>query len=123
MKSTYLWLVVISVLLISIDRVFGLTHIKSIARMGLVPASVGLYHIGDQTNQAVQFIGGLPHAYRENSELREEVVELSSFLVELDRLREENRALKLQLGVAGVQRDPKVLAAVLGFKEWGDTVR
>lgn len=89
----------------------------------LAPVMQGLYQVGFEVNRAVRFVVVLPTAWQENARLTGEVEDLSARLVELERLRKENEALRRQMDVAGTRTQKKILASVLGLYEEGNTIR
>ena len=116
-------LLIVAVGLVLAGRAFDFAWWRDTAQVVLTPVTRGFYRAGFEANRAVRFVASLPTARQDNLQLTRQVEDLSTDLVELDRLRQENEALRGQLGVEGVRTEKKVLATVLGLEDDGSAVR
>ncbi|NTV30804.1 rod shape-determining protein MreC [candidate division WWE3 bacterium] len=122
MSRVYFFLVFFSLFLISLDRVFPLTGIRSVSQVVLAPVSYGLYQGAARANDSWHFVSTLPHIYSENQSLREQISSLTETAVTIETLQSENNVLKEQLDVKDSVTEQKVLASVIGFSDENQSV-
>ena len=106
----------------SFDRVFPLDKVHAVSQLFLSPLSYGLYQGAVTLNDGVRFVKGLPGAYGENIVLQEEISTLNESIVEIERLHQENAALREQLGVQGTRTERKLFGSVVGFIDEGPSI-
>lgn len=122
MSRIYVFLLFFSLFVISLDRVFTLSTLRSMAQVVLSPISYGLYQGAVRVDDSLTFVTSIPGVYGENQKLKEELATLTEQTVEIEQLQAENDALKEQLGVQGVRTEQKVLASVVGFADENQSV-
>lgn len=115
-------ILLISFLLMGLDRTFGLSWLRLIGQSVLSPVSYGIYQIGFQTRQITDFIVSLPFVYKENRVWEAKVKELEADLVSLVEIQQENKVLRDQLNVLAVRDEEMILARVVGSQTKGDSL-
>lgn len=121
MKKGYLLFVFFSLLIISADRVFTLSAVRSLGQRIISPAAYGVDVVGDQIQQGINFFVTFPSLYRDNLHLREKVLQLDDLTRQVDMLSQENELLRQQAQVQGVRSDTRLVARVMGLVTRGNS--
>ena len=114
MLRKVLTLTLIGLILVMADRAFAIGNIRSKLHIISNPVMKNLTEIGIRIQQTAQFVISLPKVYQDNGKLKDGIDNLTSQVLEIDRLKDENLALRNQLNVLGKRSVPKVMAYVVG---------
>lgn len=111
-----------SLFLMVFDKTIGFGLLHNATQTIFVPIEVGLHEIGVRVSDTLIFLLSIPVVYRNNQELRQELENLQGLEVENQLLKEENKALREQLGVSLEKGKVEIMARVLGEKTEGEKV-
>lgn len=122
MKRLYGFLLVFSLFLMTLDRVFPMNSVRWGVQTATTPLTFRLYQGGVVVQEWILFVVRLPSIYQENQVLHDEIARMSENITQLGIVTEENKTLRAQLDVEGTRDTKKVMAAVLGVVEDGYSV-
>ncbi|MBM4402571.1 MAG: rod shape-determining protein MreC, partial [Candidatus Cloacimonetes bacterium] len=122
MKKVFLTLIGFSLFLMVFDQTIGFSLLRDFTQMIFSPIEIGLHGSGLLAYDKIVFLTKLPLIYRENQELKTEVNNLQSLLMENQILQNKNKVLKEQLGVEIKDYKVQAFAQVLGQKVEGEKV-
>jgi rod shape-determining protein MreC len=122
MKNIYLFFIIISVFLISLDRILPLNILRNLGKTVLTPVAAGIYEINFHVQQSAGYLLSLPGLYRENQKLAEELTATKEVMADYYKVKKENEALRMQLDVQGAFEGKKVMATVIAIHEDGKAI-
>ncbi len=112
----------IGLILVMADRAFAIGNVRSSLHVLSNPVMKSMTDIGIRIQQTALFVISLPKVYQDNGNLKNEIDNLTSQVLEIDRLKDENLALRNQLNVLGKRSVPKVMAYVVGSEIMSNSV-
>lgn len=114
MKNTLATLLITALMLILLDKTVDFAWARNFFEVLSKPIETGFFEGGLRFHQGLEFALALPSIYQENQKLKAELIDKMSLLQENATLKQENEALKEQLGVKHVFDQHYIQVKLLG---------